>query len=162
MVLGPMYVLFCTFLVIKTVQRDIRPSTAGVSTDRYDARSTEDYDSHRESDLSLVSVDFASESGMGEVRLSEFQRQPARDLPSPTVRSPRNVRTSEATDTSTTQKRPKFVQYIVAATRSLYVYRRIVFLILSSVIALCAAMVFAGTAIKIDRYSQDSFYVSNL
>lgn len=163
MVLGPIYVLCCTSFVIKSVQHDIRPSMSGVSTDRFEDRSTEEDISIRGTNASLVSVDFGSEGGMGDVRLSEFGGGRRSSLhpsegPSPLPRLTRVTEVNRKLSTS----RPKFVQTFLNLMRSCYVYRRIVFLIFSSVIALIAAYIIATTAISIDRYSQNDFYVSCL
>jgi hypothetical protein len=169
MVLGPVYVLFCTSLVIKSVQQDIRPANTGISTaERFEDRSSnEDFGSNRESDVSFVSVDFASEGGTGDhVRLSEFKGRPSSTARpseiSPLPRLSMGAHTQGQANRSESEASSKrgIWANIKAVVQSLYVYRRIVFLILSSVIALCAAIIIAGTATNIDRYSQDSFYVS--
>lgn len=164
MVFGPVYVLGCTSLVIKSVQQDIRPANTEISTDRFEDRSSnEDFGSNRQSEASLVSVDFASESGVDGVRMSEYKSSRASSSTRPSEISPL-PRLTKTRFAQQTQPPPKtgVMAYFITLLRSLYVYRRIVFLILSSVLSLSAAFIVAQTATKINRYSQESFYVSEL
>jgi len=135
MVIGPLMVLLCSTLIIRTVKNDIRPSDA-VSSDRFNPRSTED--NTRPSDLSLVSVEFGNDGlEQAEGRFSE-----------------RNFRQSEKGKST----KSGMCAYFSAILSSLYLYRRIVFLIVSSAVALGAAGVIANTTSNIQNFAQISFY----
>lgn len=179
MVFGPLYVLFCSFIIIRSVRGTLKPNIP-TNFENYESQSQSNEseiqmssnnqhssyfnnNSSRPSDVSMISIDIDQEKQRSNTVYSKHSIK--------SLNSKSSLVWSEASSKKTTTTTSSkiilkvfscnlqwFIYLYRYITSTIYLYRRIVFLIVVSLLSLSSAIIIANTILNLDSYTQENFY----
>ena len=164
MVFGPLYVLFCSFIIIRSVKGTLKPNIQ-LTIEKYESQSQSNESdvpspkNNRPSDVSLISIDFEQEHQRSYTIYSKHSAKTQRSKSSHIWSDASSKKTSSTSSLISFSFHPQwfiyFFRYIASA---IYLYRRIIFLIVVSLLSLCSAIIIANTILNLDSFTQENFY----